>query len=358
MAEAAQNNDTDILRRALEVANRRGDSAEQQAREADRRARAATVGQLSAQERAVDSAIEQAQSAQSLARQKWTTLQQEAKFEDAAAAMQEMSEASSSLTQLKAQKAYLTQQREQAVQQQQQPRAETDPLEGYSPAERTWVQDHPAYLSDPLFQARINEAANGAVARGHTRGSSDFFEAINRVAHPERFGGENQRPRQQAAPEQAGGGDAEAFSDTGESNDIPGEHTRSSPMISATPEAPEMRVGATGEKPTEPQERAIGRGGNGLAATAAAPSRRIQQLADPVRRGQASLSREELEAAIEIVTSIEPMTGEGVNQRRKTVQEMAETYYAWAHSPSNTNTDRHTGTRRAKNGWAREAILA
>lgn len=347
--------ETQALRQALEAAQQRNTQLERNNRELDQRARSATTGQIDAQIHAVDASIEQAKAAQSIARQKWVALQEEGHFEEAGAAMQEMTEASSRLTSLEAQKTYLGQQRENMTRQQSSQSA--DPLADFSPAERQWISENPAYLSDTTFQSKVNAAANHAEhVLGHARGSEKWFEAINRVAHPDRFEGEGRQRRQSGGQQEQQTDAGEAFSDTGEDNDLPGEHTRTSSLISATPEVPEMRVGQTqGEKPVDPQERAIGRGGNGISATAAAPSRRIAQLAAPMTRGQATLSNEELEAAVEIVGAIEPMNADGT---RKTTQQMAETYYAWAHHPSNTSNNRLTGTRRAKNGWSREAIIA
>jgi hypothetical protein len=327
--------ETVALRAALEAANRRERDANARANQATQQAHTATQRGLAAELAAYDNALEQTKAAQSIARQKWTTLQQEGNFEEAATAMQEMSDASARLTQLQNQRNYVANQAEQVKNA---PPQQSDPLAGYSEQEREWIRNNPKYLEDADFNQRVNAAAEYAMKiAGHTRNTPEYFESIERAIYPDRFTGSGYE------------GNGSPFSDTGgdrpvgEGNGMQQRHNIELPQHTPQQDVPVMRTGE--ERVEQPQERAVGRGGGGMSATAAPPSRRMAEAGRNVSSGRVTLTQDELDSAIRLATDIE---GDKTNGWSR--EQFAEWYYMMAHHPSHQNTRRRS--------WVRDAIIA
>jgi len=332
--------ETAALRAALEAATQRERAANQRANQSAVNAHVATQRGLAAELAAYDNALEQTRAAQSIAKQKWTTLQQAGDYEGAGDALQEVTDASARLQQLESQRSYVAQQAEQVKNTQPQ-QVQGDPLEGYSPQEREWIRNNPRYLQDQEFNAKVNAAAEYAMRiAGHQRNTPEYFDAIERTIYPERYNGD-------------GDGGGSPYSDTGDTQHYGNEpmhqrHNIELPQQTTQQDIPVRRTNGNGngaEKVEEPQERAVGRGGGGMAATAAPPSRRMAEAGRPVTQGRVTLSPEEFESAVRLATDIE-----GDKTNGWTRDQYAEWYYMMAHHPSH-------GTTRRKS-WARDAIIA
>jgi|SRR5579859_1325153 len=331
--------ETNSLRQALDAANRQIAETNRRLADVEGRSRIQeNVGRFANQLQAVDTAIANAESAEAVAKQKWTTLQQEGNFEAAADALQQMTRAAGELSTLRSQRQYLADQAQQA---ERQPPQQADPLAQYSQQEREWINKNPRYLNDPEFQKNVQAAALYAERyEGASRNSPEWFEAIERRVYPERFQEEPQpepEPRQVQRQQRETGGEV----DDGNGDQVNIEERPAAATVEVRGEQQQMQNGEP--RAEEPQARAVGRGGS-IRQTAAPPSRRIADAAAPMRNRQISLSPEEFDAAQQLAMSIEP------DVAAKGPQEIANWYYMMAHHPS------HQRTRRKS--WARDAVTA
>ncbi len=87
------------------------------------------------------------------------------------------------------------------------------------------------------------------------------------------------------------------------------------------------------EKPAEPQQRAIGRGGSGVTAVAAPPSRRIAEVSNRLaKNNRIEATGEELQTARALYDSIESNAADRSD----------ETIIRWYHALYNSPTHRQT----------------
>lgn len=63
---------------------------------------------------------------------------------------------------------------------------QNDPLAKYSPKERKWINEHPEFLSDPRFQAKVTNAHYEALADGVKTNTDEYFDYINDVIDPKK----------------------------------------------------------------------------------------------------------------------------------------------------------------------------
>lgn len=339
------------LRAALDAARRQTDEANNRAVVAESRLRSETSGRFAAQEAQIENSITTTETSLDAMQAQQKTLFEEGKFDEASAMGRRMAEATATLIQLRGQKNWLVDQKQAAEAQANRP---ADPYAEWPAEQRRWIDQNPQFRNDPTFRNKALAAAQYATQfEGIAENSPQWFDYIERKVYPERF---NEGGRQ---PNGGDGGDpqqAQIDPITDEPIQVePGrpleqQHTMPQNFVDPSPEAPPLRL-----EPNEPQQRAIGRGGTGVSSAAAAPSRRIGELGRPLQNRNVTLSPEEWEAAQAIVPSIEPMTREGDRERPKTPLEIAQTYYAWLHHPTNTNVGRNGPRRRS---WAKDAIVA
>lgn len=328
-------NELENLRAALEAANRRASSEATARQRIEGQLRTETGTRFAAQETAVETAIAQAESTASLAKQRWIAQQQAGNFAEAAEAMADMSKAESHLTQLRSEKSWIANQKQQVAQP-----ASADPMAQFSLEEREWIDRNPRYLQDPTFQRRVNAAAMHAKdVMGIPERSAKWFEQIERTVYPERFadGGQtgNEDSGQQASDFGAGGQQFETDDiDVGPTVAMEQQHNMTVPSVSITPDAPAMRLD---QKPQEPQKRAVGRGGGGIAAVAAPPTRRIAQASQRAAgvNGRIEPTLEEVSTAHALYDAIEPMAQDRSD----------ETVVRWYHALYNSPTHRSTKRR-------------
>lgn len=327
--------ETAALRAALEAAQRTGDSERARARELEGRLRAETGNRFAAQETAIDTAMAQTETVATSRQQHWAELQAEGKFEEAGQAMREMSDATARLTQLRGQKEWLAQQKQVAAQPQ-----TVDPLANFNTAERDWISHNPRYLEDPSFMRKANAAAQHAeLVLGVAKDSPEYYQHIEKTMYPER---DTQRQSEDGEGRERQIGDGAApFSDTGGEGDGGGDgspleqqHNMPITVNPATVDAPAMRIDL-GSTPDTPQQRAVGRGGGGVSAVAAPPSRRIAEAAQRLgRSSRIEPTMEELQTARALAESIEP------DIARRGDEDIIRWYYAMYNSPTHRSTRR------------------
>jgi hypothetical protein len=348
---------TTILREALDAANRRAAITARERDEARGQLRGETVNRVAAQEQAADNAIVAAENERNSLTERWAALQAEGNFADAGKVMGQMAEAAAKIDRFKAQKEWLSGQRQQAT-----APAQADPLARFNPAERDWIARNPEYLSDPTLEARVNQAHNKALGEGVVKDSPEYFEALSRAAHPDRYtalaqqadatGGRGAPPATAATADS--GQDNEDSPLSGADIEIDTsppqqQHTRDANPAPINVDAPVMRIdtaadGNAPQQPSQRQPRAVGRGGEGIRAVSAPPSRRIVQASNQAARGgQIEPTMDELLAARALYDTIEP------NAEDRSDIAAVRWYHAMAHHPS------HQHTRRRS--WARESII-
>ena len=358
---------TAVLRAALDAANARASAAARGEAEARNQLRGETVNRVAAQEQAVDNAIVAAESERSSLTERWSVLQAEGNFAEAGKVMGQMAEASARVDRFKAQKDWLSGQRQQAATQP----APTDPLANYNDAERSWISQNPAYLSDPAFKRKVDFAAMEAIERkGLVKDSQEYFEHVDRSVHPDRYAAAAPQATEQAARQPEGGAiqARDAAAPAGQDDDdspLSGaeisvdttsppqqQHTRDANPAPVSTDGPVMRIettadgadGAVGSQPQTRPPRAVGNGGGGIRAVAAPPSRRIVQASNQAARGgMIEPTMEELLTARSLYDAIEP------NATDRSDIAAVRWYHAMAHHPS------HQHTRRRN--WARDSVL-
>jgi hypothetical protein len=360
---------TTILREALNAANARATAAARERDEARGQLRGETVNRVAAQEQAADNAIVAAENERNSLSERWAGLQAEGNFAEAGKVMGQMAEAAARLDRFKAQKEWLSGQRQQVSAA---PSASADPLARFNPAERNWIAQNPEYLSDPMLEARVNQAHNKALGEGKIKDSPEYFDALTRAAHPERYTAPStntQQPQADAtggrtsasSPDGASDGATESGQDIDDSplsgadieiDTSPPQqrHTRDADPAPINLDAPVMRIdtatdgGGNSTQQPQPRQRAVGRGGEGLRAVSAPPSRRIVQASNQAARGgQIEPTMEELLTARQLYDSIEP------NAEDRSDVAAVRWYHFYAHHPSHQNTRRRS--------WARESII-
>jgi len=277
--------------------------------------------------------------------------------------MGQMAEAAARIERFKAQKEWLSGQRQQVSAAPQQ----NDPLARFNSAERDWISRNQDFLTDPVIEARVTQAHHKAVGDGVVKDSPEYFDALSRAAHPERYAAPTPAQQQpastggQAAANTQSDGTADSGQD-GDESPLSGadieidtsppqqQHTRDANPAPVNVDAPVMRIdttadgGAAPPQPSQRQPRAVGRGGDGIRAVSAPPSRRIVQASNQAARGgQIEPTMDELLAARALYDTIEP------NAEDRSDVAAVRWYHAMAHHPS------HQHTRRRS--WARESII-
>lgn len=353
--------DLEQLRRALDAANRGRASAEAQARDASVALHQERGRGIQAQEFAIDAEIRNIESAQQSLEQQFVELQEEGKFKEAAEAMRKMSEATTSLSQMRGQKAYLSQQRERAA------APPPDPLQGLTDKEKNWARENPQYTSDQAFADKANAAALYARnVLGVEHDSPEYFDHINRAVYPERYQSQtvdygnnvDDIPRN-------GNGNGTGLNiqvDHGQANNGGRlEHTMEASPVGRSTDAPAMRIdfsGASGysdQRDPNVQQReyvpAAGQGnGEALRSVAAPPSRNIFAAARRAQGQRAAITPtpDEIETAFALANSIEPDSEMVQTNNREAI---IAWYYAHAHHPSNFD------KKVKRSSWARDAII-
>ncbi len=346
---------TAALRSALDAANRRAADVQAQNTDLQARLRTETSSRFVAQEAAVDNAIAQAEAEAGTYQRQWSTLQAEAKFDEAGEALRRMTEATSRATQARAQKEYLASQRQIA------PAQPTDPLAGMAPHARDWIGRNPRFQSDEAFRNKVLEKHFEALNAGHPEGSQAYYDRIERAVYPERYPpGRNQveqsAPTTTERPDQTSGqtqGQAESgegasadnpLSETGEGDveisiepSAADRHTLRAAVNPVTIPANEMRIdqNADGtpivEVRQEPQTRAVGKGGPGLSSVAAPPSRNINMGLQRTTGGRPQvLDANEMDTAMRLAEQIQP----DLLERPNAEIEVAKWYALLNSSPS------------------------
>ncbi len=351
--------DVNQLRAALEAAKRTAEAAthsaatERAARiQAETRVRGAEGTGWAAREQAADSAIQSITGEIDGLKRSHATLQAEGKFEEAADIAEKIGDATARRREQQNAKVYFGQQREQSS------KAPADPLANYSPAQRSWIEAHPAYLNDPNYANRVNFLyEKGKQEASLAPDSPELFTYIEKNLNPQPAAAETKPAPRAEGGDTAPSGEADSpFSDTGEATDPPGEggasglqrHTMDAPPVNQTTDPPAMRIEIdTGEKPSEqtPQPKAAKGDGSAIRSVAAPPSRNINQfVARTNRTGRIEPTMEELNAARDLAAVIEPEIA------AKGDTEIIKWYYAMAHHPSNLSTRRRS--------WARDSVVS
>jgi hypothetical protein len=361
-AAATPNAETEALRAALAAATRREQVAVQGATQLQQQLRVETGKQWASQESQIDGAITQTDGEVNAYKSQWATLQKDGEFDKAADAMAKMSDASARLQSLRDRKAWVGEQRQIADRQAAAPPAPAQTT--YTAAEQTWIARNPAYTADPAFQKKANAAAAYARdVRGLAQDTPEYFAEIEKAVYPDRAppaGGDaaaQAAARAAAQVEGSDGGDS-PFSGAdpdAHAGDAPPvvtpmqqQHTLEAAPVGNTRDAPVMRIDAVpADQQQQQQTRAVGKGGDGMRAVAAPPSRRIveasQRSASQTRNGRIEPTMMELETARSLYESIEP------NATDRTDETIIRWYHALAHSPT------HGSTRRR--AWARDAVV-
>lgn len=349
---------TTVLREALNAAQARTASLTRERDEARGQLRGETVNRVAAQEQATDNAIVAAENERTSLSERQATLMAEGNFADAAKVGGQVAEAAARIDRFKAQKDYLANQRQQVAAAPQQ----QDPLARFNPAERNWIAQNQDFLTDPVVEGRVTQAHHKALAEGLVKDTPQYFEVLSRAAHPERYAAAAPQEQQQTgarATATPADGTADAGQDDGDSplsgadieiDTSPPEqqHTRTANPAPVNVDAPAMRIDTATEgdtaQQTQQRQRAVGRGGEGIRAVSAPPSRRIVQASNQAARGgKIEPTMEELLAARALYDTIEP------NAEDRSDIAAVRWYHAMAHHPS------HQHTRRRS--WARESII-
>ncbi len=101
-------------------------------------------------------------------------LQEAGKFADAAKLTRQLGSAAARAENLKMMKAEIESQKARIKTQV----TNSDPLDGYTPASRAWISNHPQYLSDERYRNRVVSAHHLAKAEGHAADSEAYFTFI------------------------------------------------------------------------------------------------------------------------------------------------------------------------------------
>lgn len=115
-------------------------------------------------------------------------LHEAADYAGASKLIREMTGAQARIQSLEAYKGQLTRSKEQETAQREAPQrqAQADPLASYSPAARSWISNHPAFLSDAAYNAKVISAHYDAVAHGIAVDSAQYFDHLDQSIGPQR----------------------------------------------------------------------------------------------------------------------------------------------------------------------------
>ena len=322
--------ETATLRAALDEAQRRTEAERTRRVEAETRLRSETGTRFAAQETAVETALSQAEGNAATLEQRFTALQEEGKFSEAARVMREMGDTTARIAQLKGQKDWFAQQKQQAA------APAADPLDRFNATERDWIARNPRYLDDPNFARKVNAAATYAMEfEGHSKDSPEYWQSIERRVQ----GGQQQQTQAEVGDGGSAGGQApagDAGNGAGGGNDGPLEqqHTMSVPVIQPSVDAPVMKINL--DPAEERQPRAVGKGGGGMRAVAAPPSHRIHEVSSRLAGASRGIepTQQEYDTAVALYDSIEP------NAQDRSPDTVIRWYHALYHSPSHQRTRR------------------
>ena len=332
------------LRAALEAANRRAAAAEGTSQELRSRLQSETTSRIANQEIALDRLISQAEETSGALEREWARHQADGKFEEAASVMRRMTENSALAGRYREQKQDLAQIRAQPT-----PSTPPDPLASYSPAVRAWIGANPQFLSDGEFKEKALRGHHAALATGVKADTREYFEHVERQTYPERFA-EAKAPPPPPPPDPSNPANQEAapaafptgltpenpLSQPSEQDvEVVVDHTpadrstRSMPTQQTSRQDLDIPSGDDIVIDQAPQQRAVGRGGAGIASVAAPPSRNISvAAARATGGGPISISPQEMEVALSLAEDIEP----AVAQRGQI--EVAKWYAALYGSPA------------------------
>jgi hypothetical protein len=321
-----------VLLRALEDASRlRRENAElrQNTQRTTQQMFGEAGARISAQDTAIDSQIAAFEAQGSAARAEYERLLTEGDFKGATAANDRIIESTTRIASLRDQKERLVMQRHDLEQRQTQqptnpqPSNQNDPLAGLNERERQWVAEHPAYLSDPDFAQRARNAAGYAANNLRlARDSDQYIDFINRSV----------------SGQQAASISIPADDFTGDAGGGDGNPNVAIPQM-PIPETPRpVAVNPNDDLSNEmqmvdqmyPQQRAVGRGGQGISSVAAPPRRVIRELSNQLQRGRnIEPTVEELETARIIIPQILGAEGAAMSDEDK-----IRTYFTWNESPA------------------------
>ena len=319
--------ETAALRAALDAANRNIEAERSRRMEIEGRLRTETGTRFAAQESAVETALAQSEANAVRLQNDWAALQAEGKFTEAAQLMREMGDTTARIAQLKGQKDWYGQQKQAAAQ-----AAVVDPLANFNQVEREWIAKNPRYTEDPAFTRKVNAAATHAIEfEGLIKDSPEYWRHIEAKVYPERAQPAASLPRQdnqEQTDDSLPAGDVSG----GDGDSLEQQHTMNIPIVQPSVNAPVMQIET---KAAEAQPRAMGKGGDGMRATAAPPSRRIAEVSNRLARGgRIEPTMKELEVARALYESIEP------NATDRSDETIVRWYHALYNSPSHQRTRR------------------
>ena len=138
-----------------------------------------------AEAEALDTSATSLTSEQDALEDRYASLVEAGQFKDAAKVQRRMAEAAAELQQIKQRKIWLEEAKEIEKQQRErapQPAARADgeiDLTGYTPRQRRWIRDdHPEYLTDSRFRAKVAAAHYDALGEGLTIDTPEYFDHI------------------------------------------------------------------------------------------------------------------------------------------------------------------------------------
>ena len=177
------------LRQLLAKETRRREAAEQRAAAASRDAESVrgsyaseAEARFAAEMRSLDDNIAAKESEASALEGEYARAYEAGDGTALAKAQRKIAAAEAKLTQMRDAKEHLTANKDALLAQakQQRPAQQQGPdLSGYTVREREWIDEHPEYLTDRKFQARVMSAHYAASAEGLQRDSDEYFEFLN-----------------------------------------------------------------------------------------------------------------------------------------------------------------------------------
>lgn len=193
---AISGDDIEDLKRQL-ANERAGRTAEAQRREQAESERDLARGAVQtesgrrwqAEEQALDTSLSSLATEMDALEERYGSLIENGQFKEAAKVQRRMTEAAADARLAQEKKVWLTDARRLEEEQQsrrapspQQREGEID-LSNYSPQQRRWIRDeHPEYLTDARFRAKVAAAHFDAIAEGYDIDSDDYFKHIEQMA--------------------------------------------------------------------------------------------------------------------------------------------------------------------------------
>lgn len=184
--DEVKNSELDELREQIENSKKetererqRAESAEREREEYSKKLSVESTERVKAQGNSIESMIAAKQSEAERLKREIKEAHESGKFDEYAELVSDYSTTKQEIKNYEAHKAQVAAQEQNRIES-----IKNDPLANYSAKEKQWISNHPDFLTDTRYQARVSSAHYAAIADGIRLDSDDYFNFIDNHLEP------------------------------------------------------------------------------------------------------------------------------------------------------------------------------